>query len=104
MGLIPGLGTSPWRRKWHPHAIILAWEIPWREDSGGLQSMRSQRVRHHLATKQQGQWELKRNGPAGHSLREEHEAVKGSRLFRLGESLGLSVGWQRGCLAVLWTP
>ena len=47
---------------------------------------------------------LKRNGPAGHSLREEHEAVKGSRLFRLGESLGLSVGWQRGCLAVLWTP
>ena len=38
---------------------------------------------------------LKRNGPAGHSLREEHEAVKGSRLFRLGESLGLSVGWQR---------
>ena len=25
---------------------ILAWEIPWREEPGGLQSMGSQRVRH----------------------------------------------------------
>ena len=25
---------------------ILAWEIPWTEESGGLQSMGSQRVRH----------------------------------------------------------
>ena len=25
---------------------ILAWEIPWREDPGGLQSMGSQRVGH----------------------------------------------------------
>ena len=31
----------------------LAWEIPWAEDPGGLQSMGSQRVRHDLATKQQ---------------------------------------------------
>ena len=28
------------------HHSILAWEIPWREEPGGLQSMRSQRVRH----------------------------------------------------------
>ena len=26
---------------------ILAWEIPWTEEPGGLQSMRSQRVRHN---------------------------------------------------------
>ena len=32
---------------------ILAWEIPWTEERGGLQSMGSQRVRHDLATKQQ---------------------------------------------------
>ena len=25
---------------------ILAWEIPWTEEPGGLQSMASQRVRH----------------------------------------------------------
>ena len=37
------------------HPRILAWEIPWTEESGGLQSMRSQRVRHDLATKQQQQ-------------------------------------------------
>ena len=30
---------------------ILAWEIPWTEEPGGLQSMGSQRVGHDLATK-----------------------------------------------------
>ena len=28
------------------HSSILAWRIPWTEDSGGLQSMGSQRVGH----------------------------------------------------------
>ena len=30
---------------------ILAWEIPWTEELGELQSMESQRVEHDLATK-----------------------------------------------------
>ena len=29
------------------HFSILAWEIPWREGPGGLQSMGLQRVRHN---------------------------------------------------------
>ena len=29
------------------HSSILAWEIPWTEQPGGLQSMGSQRVRHN---------------------------------------------------------
>ena len=33
------------------HCSILAWKIPWTEEPGGLQSMRSQRVRHAWATK-----------------------------------------------------
>ena len=28
------------------HSRILAWEIPWTEELGGLQSMGSQRLRH----------------------------------------------------------
>ena len=28
------------------HSSILAWEIPWTEEPGGLQSMGSQRIRH----------------------------------------------------------
>ena len=28
------------------HSSILAWRIPWKEESGGLQSVGSQRVRH----------------------------------------------------------
>ena len=31
---------------------ILAWEIPWTKEPGGLQSMGTQRVRHDLAAKQ----------------------------------------------------
>ena len=33
------------------HSSILAWEIPWMEEPDGLKSMRSQKVRHNLATK-----------------------------------------------------
>ena len=28
------------------HSCILAWKIPWTEESGGIQSIGSQRVRH----------------------------------------------------------
>ena len=35
------------------HSSILAWEIPWTEEPGGLQSVGSQRVRHDRATEQQ---------------------------------------------------
>ena len=33
------------------HSSILAWEIPWTEDPGGLWSMGLQRVEHDSATK-----------------------------------------------------
>ena len=33
------------------YSSILAWEIPWTEEPGGLQSTGSQRVGHDLATK-----------------------------------------------------
>ena len=32
---------------------IPAWEIPWTEEPGGLQFIKSQRVKHDLVTKQQ---------------------------------------------------
>ena len=37
------------------HSSILAWEIPWTEEPGGLQSVGLQRVGHDWATKQQQQ-------------------------------------------------
>ena len=33
-----------------PHSSTLAWKIPWTEEPGGLQSMRSPRVGHNRAT------------------------------------------------------
>jgi len=35
------------------HSSILAWRIPWTEETGGLQSMGSQGVGYNLMTKQQ---------------------------------------------------
>ena len=37
------------------HSSILAWEIPWTEEPGGLQPMGLQRVGHYLVTEQQQQ-------------------------------------------------
>ena len=37
------------------HPSILAWEIPWTEDPGRLQSMESERIHQDLVTKQQQQ-------------------------------------------------
>ena len=39
MDLIPGLGRSPEEGNGNSLASILAWEIPWTEEPGGLQSM-----------------------------------------------------------------
>ena len=44
-GSTPGLGRSP-EKGMATHSSILAWEIPWTEEPGGLQSMGLQRVRH----------------------------------------------------------
>ena len=35
------------------YSSILAWEIPWTEEHGGLQSMGHKRIGHDLVTKQQ---------------------------------------------------
>ena len=45
-GLISGLGKSPGGGH-GTHSSILAWELPWAEEPGGPQSMRSQRIRHN---------------------------------------------------------
>ena len=37
---------APLEKEMETHSSILAWRIPWREESGGLQSMGSQRVGH----------------------------------------------------------
>ena len=45
-GSILWVGKIPWRRAIATHTSIIAWEIPWTEEPGELQSKGSQRVRH----------------------------------------------------------
>ena len=37
---------DPMEKEMALHSSILAWEIPWTEESGGLRSMGSQKVEH----------------------------------------------------------
>ena len=41
---------DPMEKKMVTRSSILAWEIPWTVEPGGLQSVGSQKVRHDLAT------------------------------------------------------
>ena len=46
-------GEDPLEKAVATHSSILAWEIPWTEEPGGLWSTGSQRVGHDWATEQQ---------------------------------------------------
>ena len=51
-GNVGDMGSIPASRRTRgeemtTHSSILAWEIPWTEEPGGLQSMGSQRVGHN---------------------------------------------------------
>ena len=41
---------KPLEQEMATHSSILAWEIPWTEEPGGLQTMGLKRVRHDSAT------------------------------------------------------
>ena len=45
-------GEDPLEKEMATHSSTLAWKIPWMEETGRVQSMGSQRVRHDLATKE----------------------------------------------------
>ena len=53
---VPSLGWDDTLKKSvATHSSFPAWEIPWTEEPGGLQSMELHRVGHDLGTKQQQQ-------------------------------------------------
>ena len=49
-GFHPWVGKIPWRRKWQPTPVFLPGKIPRTEETGGLQSIGSQRVGQDWAT------------------------------------------------------
>ena len=56
VSLIPGSGRSPGsflEKEMAAHSSIVTWEIPWKEEPGGLSLWGHKTVRHDLATKQQ---------------------------------------------------
>ena len=49
---VPSLGQEdPLEKEMATHSGILAWEIPWTEEPGGLKSVGSQRIGRDLSTK-----------------------------------------------------
>ena len=49
-GFDPWVGKISQRKEMATHSSLLAWRIPWTEESGGLQPMWSQRVGHDCVT------------------------------------------------------
>ena len=68
-GLIPGL-EDPLEEGMATHSSILAWEMPWTEEPGRLQSMRSQRVGYD-------------GGNLAHIHGVPYERVKGGRRVKI---------------------
>ena len=64
-----------------PHSSTLAWKIPWMEESGGLQSMRSLRVGHDFA--------FSFHFPALEKEMATHSSVLAWRIPGMGEPDGL---------------
>ena len=52
MRVLPLAWEDPLEKEMGTHSSVLAWEIPWTEQPGRLQSMGSQRVGHNIVTKQ----------------------------------------------------
>ena len=56
--LVRSLGwEDPLEKEIATRSGILAWQIPWTEEPGGLQYMGSQKVRSALATQKHCSWE-----------------------------------------------
>ena len=68
-GLIPGL-EDPLEESMATHSSILAWEVPWTEEPGRLQSMWSQRVGYDRSN-------------LAHMHRVPYERVKGGRSVKI---------------------
>ena len=47
---LPAKAEDPLEEEMATHSSIFAWKIPWTEEPGGQQSMRSQTVRHNWVT------------------------------------------------------
>ena len=41
---------DPLKKEMAAHSSVFAWRIPWSEESGGLQSIGSHRIRHNRST------------------------------------------------------
>ena len=58
------------------HSSIFAWEIPWTEEPGGLQTMGPQRFRHDFVTQQQQMTSVRMAGVGVYVLRESEMGVR----------------------------
>ena len=88
------VGKIPWRRRWQPNLVFLAWSTPWTGEPGGLQSIGLQtfswtqlkwlNTQHPLIHKDmfvwcEGQWSLTEP-----QLRLSHTRWSGKSNFSLG--------------------
>ena len=99
------LGGSllPWRRAWQPTPVFLPGESPWTEESGRLQAMGLQRVRHDWATKHTHRWTAGcRHQGKAHGKGHTHRWTAGCRYQGKAHGRGTEIPhpfhrWTAGC-------
>ena len=95
----PWVEKIPWG-KMTSHSSILAWEIPWTEEPGGLQSMGSQTVRHDWMTKQQNNF-ISSSGKESWLQRQLHRLPATIKWDYIFSEVGSGVHHLRGVSALL---
>ena len=87
---------DPLQKEMATRSSILPWEIPWTEESGGLQSMGSQRVKYGLRTKQQ-QYDGK-----VHNIWDANR--QNNFIYQTFKDIKLKIGQERGYFSRLSVP
>ena len=85
------------------HSSIFAWEVPWTEEPGGLQSMRSQKrwtLRSHSTTATKDRWTSKTHGDVKEARHKDRIAYD-SIYMKCAENANLDTeSRSTGCLGV----
>ena len=88
---------DPVREEMATHSSILDWEIPWTEETGGLQSTGAQSVGHELATIQHKAWHYRTK----EQVLNDHERGKREAMVYMTlketKEVPLALAWGQGC-------
>ena len=87
---------DPVEKEMATHSSVLAWEIPWTEETGGLQSTGAQSVGHDLATKQHKAWHCRAKEQASNDRERGKREETVYTTLKETEKVPVALAWGQG--------